>query len=387
LRIATPWSSPSVPEAEVPPVAQLVVVDLAHHEEGEVVHGLVGMGCLPLREPPRGLLLQLRADGLLEVLGGVHPVAVESELAHPVGEPLREVVARGAGVTGALEEGVELVHLLIQAALIFPLLDQRFGELHRIVPVGEDIRKVVHQGAVYRGGVVPVDAQRTGADPVVGPLGIQGGHRPGVIDHGVHEDADAAPVGRIDQLAQIVLGSQRRIHGGPVPSPVAVVSVRLPGPLVDAPVVLLHEGSHPDGVDAQRVEVPLLQLTQHSGEIPALEAAQHRSVLRPAQGEVVGGIGVVEAVGEEEVDRGAVPVDRRIRGFGRRDLPAWSLGAGSFGTAAREEEGDDERHRAGRGLHLRRHQPEIAAATSSRSSTRSVNAAATTRDAPPTSRA
>ena len=51
------------------------------------------MGLPPVREGLLRLLLQLDADRLLEVLGGVHPVAVEPELAHPVGEPLHDVVA------------------------------------------------------------------------------------------------------------------------------------------------------------------------------------------------------------------------------------------------------------------------------------------------------
>lgn len=341
------------------------------------------MGSLPVRERPLGFPFQLGADRLSEVLGGVHPVAVEPELAHPVGEPFDEVVARRAGITGPLEEGVEPGHLLIPAALPCPLLEQRRGKLHRIVPVGADVREGGHQGAVHGGGVVPVGAVGARADPIVRPRGILGGHGPCVVDDGVHKHADAVPVGRVDQRAQVLLGAQRGLHRGPIPGPVAVVSVGLPRPLVHAPVDLLHEGGQPDGVHAQAVEVPLIQLPEHTGEIPTLEAAQHRSVLRTAQGAVVAGIAVLEAIGEEEVDRGAVPEHRRIRGLGRPDGPASDTGAGGFVIARGKDESAeaDERH----GAHHDVHAPTTL--TSSSSSTRSVSAAASTRDTPPIRRA
>ena len=370
-----------VPEVVRPPLPRLVTVDLAHHVERKAVQDLGRMGPLPVRERPPGFPLQLDADRLFEVLGGVHPVAVEPELAHPVGEPLDDVVARRPWVTGAREESVELGPLLIQAALPPPLLDQRCRKLHGIVPIGEDVREGGHQGAAHGRGVVPVGAVGARADPIVRPRGILWSHGPRVVDDGVHEDADATPVGRVDQRAQVVPGPQRRLHRGPVPGPVAVVSVGLPRPLVHAPVDLLHEGGQPDGVHAQAVEVPLLQLLEHTGEVPTLKAAQQRSVLRTAHGAIVAGITVHEAIGEEEVDRGVVPEHRGIRGCGRRDVTAWGGRAGGFVNAR----GQDERADAdeGHGTDYDSHAP----ATSSSSRTRSVSAAASTRDAPPIKRA
>ncbi len=128
------------------------------------------MGSLPIRECPLGLSLQLRADRLAEVLGGVDPVPIEAELAHPVGEPFHDVEARGAGIPGAPEERVEFTQLPVGPALPPPLLDQRLGQLDRLVTFGEHVREVGHQGALDRGRVALVGTPGAGAHPVVGPL-------------------------------------------------------------------------------------------------------------------------------------------------------------------------------------------------------------------------
>jgi hypothetical protein len=94
-----------------------------------------------------------------------------------------------------------------------------------------------------------------------------------VVDDGIHEDADAVPVGRVHHRAEVVLPTQRRVHRRPVAGPVAMIPVGLPRPLLQTPVDLLYEGSHPDGVHSQAVEVSLLDLPEHPGEIPALKTA------------------------------------------------------------------------------------------------------------------
>jgi hypothetical protein len=53
-------------------------------------------------------------------------------------------------------------------------------------------------------------------------------------------------------------------------------------------VDVLHEGSEPDGVHTQAVEVALFQLPEHAAEITALVAPQHGAVLRAAQRAIVG---------------------------------------------------------------------------------------------------
>ena len=111
----------------------------------------------------------------------------------------------------------------------------------------------------------------------------------------------------IQDGAQVVRGAERGIHGGPVAGPVAVKGVGLPRPLVHTAVDLLDEGGQPDGAHPEAVEVSLLDPLQQSREISTLEAAQHRTVVLTAQRVVVGGVPVGEPVGEQKVDRGAVP--------------------------------------------------------------------------------
>jgi hypothetical protein len=77
-------------------------------------------------------------------------------------------------------------------------------------------------------------------------------------------------------------------------------------------VDLLHEGSQPDGVHPQAVEVPLLDFPEDPGEIPALEAAQQRSILSAAEGAIVAGIAVLEAINQQKVDGGTIPERRRL---------------------------------------------------------------------------
>jgi hypothetical protein len=56
------------------------------------------------------------------VLGSVHPVPIEAELAYPVSEPLDQVVARSARIASTVEEGVELLDLLVPTTLRRPFV-------------------------------------------------------------------------------------------------------------------------------------------------------------------------------------------------------------------------------------------------------------------------
>ncbi len=64
------------------------------------------MGPAPVAERPLRFVLELETHTGLEVLGRVHPIAVEAELPHPVGQPLDDVIAWSAGVVRATKERV-----------------------------------------------------------------------------------------------------------------------------------------------------------------------------------------------------------------------------------------------------------------------------------------
>jgi hypothetical protein len=133
-----------------------------------------------------------------------------------------------------------------------------------------------------------------------------------VIDHGIHQNTYATAVSRINHCTELDLGTERGFNGGPVAGPIAVISVGLPRPLIDAGVDLLHEGRHPDGSDTEAVEVSFLDLLEHSREVSTLEATQNRTILRPAQRAIIVGVAIVEAVDEQEVHGGTIPECNRV---------------------------------------------------------------------------
>ncbi len=283
-------------------------------------------------------MLELETHTGLDVLSGVHPIAVESELPHPVGQPLDDVIARSAGVTRAPEERVELGDLATPAPLACPLLEQQGWELNGSIAIGADVGEMRDQIAVHGRRIVLVGAGGACPHPTDGPRRILGRGRAGVVDDRVHDDADAVAVRRIHYPAKVVLGSERRIHGGPVTSPVAVIAVGPTGPLVHASMDLLDEGRHPDRRHAQAVEVPLLDFPEHTGEIPTLEAAQHRAVLAATQGAIVGWIAILEAIDEQEVDGAAIP-GMRDRHTRRRSLAGSGCGVAHDERRIRDRSG------------------------------------------------
>ncbi len=318
-------------------------------------------------------------------------------------------------MAGALEPVVQLGPFLRQTALGLPLLHQEVRQVHGGVGVGAEIQQPVHQFAGDGGLVVLEGATGLGPHPALRPAGIPGGHGPGMIDHRVHDHPDPPAVGLVHHGPQVVLRSQGGIDPRPVPGPVAVVAVGGPGALVHGPGHLLHEGRHPEGRHTQLVEPPLPEAAEHALEVAPLEAPKDRPVLPTPQGTVVGGIRVVEAVDEEEVDGPAVPGDLRIRGPVRGLLGGLCGGLHRLvGRCVGAAGADRQRHgdpsppadpadgSTGRlpslHPHPRRHAPAAArpssstgsstvTATSSRSSTRRVRRAARTREIPPTRRA
>ena len=174
----------------------------------------------------------------------------------------------------------------------------------------------------------------------------------------------------IEDGAKLVRGAEGGVDGGPVAGPVAMKGVGLARPLVHAAVDLLDEGSEPDGGHPEAVEVTLLEPLEQSCEVSALEAAQYLAVVLPSQGGIVGGVAVGEAVGEQEVDRGAIPEARRLPdGLDAGWLPLRPPCAAGGGERDEAERGSSACHAAG--------------SSSSRSSTRRVSAAASSSDPPP----
>ena len=395
-----------VAEIEVPAGGQIVVVDLRQHPEGRVSLGELGLAGLPLLVGRPPLPGQLHADSFLEVLRGVDPVPVEPELPHPVREPLHDVVAGGAGVAGAVEEVVQLRRLHGEPVLLLPLLHEEGGKFDGRVGIGTEIGEPVHQLAGDRRLVVPEAARGFGPDPAVGPSGVPGRHGPRVVDDRVHDHPDAPAMGLVHNRPEVLLGSQGRVHPGPVPGPVAVVSVGGAGAFVDLTRHLLHEGGHPDGRHPQCVEPPLLELLQDAPEISAFEPAQDGGLPDPLQGAVVPGVAVPEPVRQEEIDGPAVPLHLGTAGGPGRRLPgcARRAVASALSSAPRQEEhpGQEDGKGTPRStVTSPRPAPHVpagarpssrtgssrVAATSSRSSTRRVRSAARISDKPPTRRA
>ena len=89
----------------------------------------------------------------------------------------------------------------------------------------------------------------------------------GVVEHHVHHDADAAPVGGGDQLLEVRHGAVSRIDGAVVRHVIAVVHLRR---YVDR--------RQPDGVDAQLLQI--VQPPRHAGQIAVAVAGAVLKTLR-----------------------------------------------------------------------------------------------------------
>ena len=138
-----------------------------------------------------------------------------------------------------------------------------------------------------------------------------------MVRHDVHEDLDAAPVGIADEAGEVLVGAEVWIDPQEVEDPVAVVAGRVP---VQVRGVRLHrlvgeDRSHPDRRHAEVIEVR--QLATQTLEVAAVVVALLRRQVTVGQdlllsavgtagprvvAAVVGGVAVVEAVGEREVE-------------------------------------------------------------------------------------
>jgi hypothetical protein len=291
-----------------------------------VIRQLARIGALPVFIGAAGRLLEFLPRARLDVAHRVGAEAVEAVLAHPVGVPLDQVVARRARIAGALEEVVQFLRFAFVAPFLLPLGRQRGRQGDRRIDVGAEVRQVLHQRAVD-GAVHALEVARgRGAYPGRRPRRVLRRDRAGMVHHHVQQHAHAARVGGVDQVVQVFLGAQVGVDGREVARPVAVEAVGQAGALVGRTVDLLDGRRDPQRVHAQVVEIPFLDLGRDAGQVAAHVAARRRRIVLASVGVVVGAVGVVEAVGQQEVDGGAVPGEGARRG-----------GRGGYGDGGRTQ--------------------------------------------------
>ena len=134
----------------------------------------------------------------------------------------------------------------------------------------------------------------------------------GVVHHHVEDDAHAALVGLVHQGLEALFVAVVGVNFGEVERPVAVVGVEGEVALLAAAneaVHLLHHGGDPDGVDAELLDV--IELGGQPLEVTAVPGGHFiLTILLAPEAVVVGGIAVVEAVGQQEIDARLIPAER-----------------------------------------------------------------------------
>ncbi|MNQ91255.1 hypothetical protein D3C85_1066270 [compost metagenome] len=139
-----------------------------------------------------------------------------------------------------------------------------------------------------------------------------------MVHHHVQDDPHAALVGLVHQGFQALLVAVVGIYLGEVQRPVAVVGVEGEVALLaaaDEAVHLLHHGGDPDGVHAEALDV--VELLGQPLEVAAMPGGDLvLAILLAAEAVIVGGVAVVEAVGQQEIDAGLIPAEGL--GLGRR---------------------------------------------------------------------
>ena len=176
--------------------------------------------------------------------------------------------------------------------------------------------------ATVRAPLVPAGRQFAGVLGEIGEpqiLQIRQGGVAGVVHHHVQDDPHAALVGLVHQGLQALLVAVVGVNLGEVQRPVAVVGVEGEVALfatADEAVHLLHHGGDPDGVHAEGLDV--VELLGQPLEVAAMPGGDLvLTIFLAAEAVVIGGIAVVEAVGQQEIDARLLPAEGR--GFGRLD--------------------------------------------------------------------
>ena len=140
-----------------------------------------------------------------------------------------------------------------------------------------------------------------------------------MVHNDIHDDTDIVLVRGVNQILEVLLGAEVEIRLGVVEHIVAVIGIvreiiGLAGGNIA--VDLLIGSGEPDGVGTEFVEVAFFDLLGNTLEVTAVEgagsgvpAAERSSagVKRSAVGVVVGGVAVVETVGQEKIDVCVVP--------------------------------------------------------------------------------
>ncbi len=320
-----------------------VIPHLTHHVEGQVIELLGRVGGLPLLKRRRARLFELCPHLGLQMFDGIGPKTVDAKAAYPVGVPGDEIVAHG-GVGQRLGFG------------IFFRRQQR-RQLHRLGGFGQKVRQPRHRAGDVVGAGLRVAGQ-PGAHPVTAPplvplrrlvvdelvvaMPVEAAARaplvpdgrqlvcvPGqlgepqilqvgeggvtcVVHHHVEDDAHAALVRFVHQGLEALFVAVVGVNFGEVERPVAVVGVEGEVALLAAAnetVHLLHHGGDPDGVDAKLLDV--IELGGQPLEVTAVPGGHFiLTILLAPEAVVIGGIAVVEAVGQQEIDTRLIPAER-----------------------------------------------------------------------------
>ena len=242
------------------------------------------------------------------------PALLREALLEPQRDPLHDDVVHVLGRVDA-----EGVHVILGDEVLHVgrhLLDDR-------VVLEVEVREVVDEPAVERAGErVPVAGARVGRararvcrEPLREALDVLV-LLVDVVERDIEEDADAVLVGEVDHLAE----ARVRVRKHVAPAELDLAGVRRPVAVEAAELVhavggdevafgVLGHRREPEEVDAERLEVPLLDRLDDAEEVPALVV---RDLRHAGDGlgdrDVRAHVSVTEAVGEHEVHGRVAPL-------------------------------------------------------------------------------
>jgi hypothetical protein len=219
---------------------------------------------------------------LLDVLDGVESEAVKVVVFHPPQGVIDGEVARRAVVE------VEVGQVVAEPAR------RRFAAFPRTVRRAAD--------------ALPSTTEVERVEPAL-VHGVDGRVLVDMVHGVVNEDLDAALVGLGDDGFELGLGAEAALGLRQIARPVAVVAGVVATVVADADSIgVVHRYGQPQRVDAERLEVAVLELLQKAGPVAPLPI--HRGIDTAAGvRDVVGGVAVEEAIHEHEVHHRVAPVE------------------------------------------------------------------------------